>query len=567
MLSEFYYIGQQLKKSSIRTVATSSKILGCPKGPPAALVYIDDNGKLAYKVQIVDDKSRYHKYAPDNFNHLFINNIGDAPKTKPNNGKVFKHNLGQSASKFLEDVGEIPEEFSSLRRFCTAITKVNVDEVVFEVVDCLKKHGIEIDDKVKNISVVFDLDKADDLYSEETWSWINEKLLHTDSSCTAKLPFGQSILRSMNPDAKCNRRYGRSGDESFEPMKSIQQSAKDALEWLTHEDRKDKTWKWLVDKAILISYIEDDVLAAEAIGLSGFLADGDLEEEVFIAKSKILIDAIKELSKVDNPKFKAVVIAPAKIRNARIVTEAFFDFKELNRIIDDWIDGCHNIPGQVAIPFPMDCYRVLHKRWKRDGKKLVSIEVENSVSLTDVFDLFFQKMSKPAASRLLTTLVYNWRRFFAEARFKKQRDYMLGCLGVLLHRIGVNKENYMNDVPYKLGRYLSLMDGLHKMYCDLVRKGDYPPAFLGSSFLSSMSLCPLRSFNAIMMRSAVYLKWAKTYNEPDKRALVKWYLREFSELLDDKTVIPATFNKVEQALFFTGYISKLQSKQGERNEE
>lgn len=560
MLSEFYDLGLQLEKSGINTLAKSSKISSCPKGTPSVIVYITEKGEIS-KLDFIDGKTanqRYKKYTKDNFNHLFGTNY-DVKKQK------FKHNFSNCVASFLDDVGKIPKKHACVQSFCDSILKVDIDVLSKKVLDKTLEHKTE--NEILSISVVFDLDGIDNLYSSTTWDWINSRLLLGCSACTASFPFGKIYLRSMNKDAACNSRYGFSGDDSFLPAQKMQQIAKNAAEWITGESNKNKTWKWLANKTVLISYVEHDAIENFDLGLTEFLSANDLKEDTFIGKSKKLIEAIETHVKVQNPEFRAIVVSPTKKQNAHIITDEIFDFKKLNMIIDEWKTGCQNIPETLDIPTHIDCLRMINKKWQKKGGKLSSIETNGGVNLSEIYDLFFLKMSKIRIKQLLHTLVNNWKWFVLEknGKNKKYRDWFLCLLGLLLYRIDIKKEKYMESNAYLLGRYLSLVDGLHKVYCDIKRKGKYPPEFIGSASFASFSDSPLRSFNVLGKRIKVYLGWAKAYSGTDKIELVKWYLREMGNIVDcfDNN-LPLVFNRLEQSQFIIGFQSRKQiSKENE----
>lgn len=558
MLSEFYHVGLQLAAAGIKTSEVSSKICGCPKNSTAVLVTLKKDGSIA-KLSIVDCKERYRKYAKSNHAHMFILNYDYC-------NHVFRQKINACVEAFLEDIGSIPHQYACISDLCDALLKFDAglsvaadskkkdDKKTWPQLETfLEQHKIERKKENPVVSVVFDLHRNDDLYTDRTWDWINEQLLQTSASCKAAVPFGTVLLRSMNADAPCNKRYGSAGDESFALSSQLQQQAKNGLEWITNKDRRGKTWQWLNNRSVLISYAECDVIKSQSIKLPNLFSEQEKAEIAFQESAEELINAISKHIVPPNPLFRWVIIAPAKKANARVIGGGCFDLSKLVESINAWQDGCRNVPGQPSIPFPFDCFKhIVNKKWHRDVGKIGSNDVVG-LSVTDIYELFYQKTSCTAIIQLLATLVTNWRCYiFAKARGKKG-EWLLSLMGLLLFRLGIKKETYMQDEPYLLGRYLSLLDGLHKCYCEVVRDGSFPSYFIGSESLQAMSLSPLRTFGNLGKRTRVYVGWAKTYTG-EKAKLAKWFLKEISDVVGELKEIPTTFDKTQQAQFMIGFM-------------
>ena len=111
----------------------------------------------------------------------------------------------------------------------------------------------------------------------------------------------------------------------------------------------------------------------------------------------------------------------------------------------------------------------------------------------------------------------------------------LPLFGILLHKLNLTKETYMENSPYLIGRFLNLADGLHVVWCRNVREKDpLPPQLLGSSLFASFLLNPVQAFGNAGLRMKPYLDWAKT-NQTSDAKLSHWFLGEFGRVFPTPT--------------------------------
>jgi hypothetical protein len=68
----------------------------------------------------------------------------------------------------------------------------------------------------------------------------------------------------------------------------------------------------------------------------------------------------------------------------------------------------------------------------------------------------------------------------------------------------------METTAFKIGRYLSVADWLHRVYCEQVRDRSMPSQLIGSSYLAQTLTNPQRGFANMSLRLSPYLSWAKT---------------------------------------------------------
>ena len=161
---------------------------------------------------------------------------------------------------------------------------------------------------------------------------------------------------------------------------------------------------------------------------------------------------------------------------------------------------------------------------------------------------------------------------------------LLALMGLLLYRTNIRRSNYMENLPYLYGQLLKVSDELHALYCKVVRKGEYPTQFVGSSLFQSAAEAPVRSLNALAQRISPYYSWAKSYRlkdiqkEGEESWRARWLYSQYENVmirLHDKWNMQTRFNDEEKAQLFIGYLAafpqknslKDNNKEGDNNEQ
>ena len=124
----------------------------------------------------------------------------------------------------------------------------------------------------KNITIVLELvDQSQFVYPAnypEVQAWVNDRLQATETAEEGKqkhalapdafgvegggmnesfpevrLPVLVKVkLRAMSSESPCQRRYGSADAESFQVWQPTRQDMKNALEWITRDERRGRTW-------------------------------------------------------------------------------------------------------------------------------------------------------------------------------------------------------------------------------------------------------------------------------------------------------------------------------------
>lgn len=133
---------------------------------------------------------------------------------------------------------------------------------------------------------------------------------------------------------------------------------------------------------------------------------------------------------------------------------------------------------------------------------------------------------------------------------------MPAILGLLLWKLGIGKDLYMENPSYQVGRMLKFADELHALYCKKVREGSMPPQLLGNALMVAALDSPTQALAQLALRIAPYLGWART-NSTDAAGLSRYFLKEFG-LVEAKlrnVTLPPRLDDPARAQLLLGYIS------------
>ncbi|MDY6990038.1 MAG: hypothetical protein SWQ30_18505 [Thermodesulfobacteriota bacterium] len=408
---------------------------------------------------------------------------------------------------------------------------------------------------------------------------------YKDKLPDVRLPFiGKVILRAMNKESPCQYRYGTIDAKSFRIGTDSRKRAKGALKWLGSDERKGKTWGWAGGKELIFAY---PAVLPEAppklTALFGANKSGDSEAR-FENYAKDVVDCLKGLG----PSLKNIdlhVFSLRKMDTARtkVVFHRNYSAQRLADAAREWQQGCANIPiirirswgeekGKTVliepeIPFPLQIADCLNRVWKQDGTS--KCEVKSISKFAGIELLLDESAALRQISHILAVALQNSKGLFFSLGdslhrnevfkldgFNKHKQLMPAILGLLLWKLGIGKERYMNIPSYLVGRMLKLADELHALYCKEVRKNNLPSQLLGNALMVAALDSPTQALSQLAMRIVPYLGWART-NSTESAGLSRYFLKEFG-LVEAKlrdVELPLRFDDPERAQLLLGYIS------------
>ena len=435
----------------------------------------------------------------------------------------------------------------------------------------------------------------------------------SDKLPEVKLPgMGNVNLRCMNGESKCVFRYGRIDAESFPVGTTIRKRCKIALSWIASPEREGKTWVNIGKGEMVFAYPK--AIPHSPPKLARLFSNGressaeaksppDESEARFEEYAAEALKGLKSLSQGATPNTEIEVFALKKADSsssrAKVVFYRNYSLERLELAVDDWNEGARNlppivfwrwplppkreklpkgtqpVPAEFHAPLPLSAVGIAYANWSQDGNvkyapKFRVAPLHANLPVFDGLELFLGDSLKTGlARRMLSLLLQNTLSLAAEAgnMAHKRRvvenhsaanhlETALPLLGILLKKLNHNKESYMENAPYFIGRFLNLADGLHAVWCKNVRDNQIPPQLLGSSLFASFQMNPVQAFGNASLRMKPYLDWAKT-NQTQDAALSRWFLGEFGRVTAaiKETGIPSRLSDADKAEMLLGYLA------------
>jgi len=400
-----------------------------------------------------------------------------------------------------------------------------------------------------------------------------------------KLPvIGNVKLRAMTSESPCQRRYGTIDAKSFRIGANSRRLTKGALEWLGTDEREGVTWGRADSRELIFAY--PTVLPKSAIKLAACLGARKADDSGarFENYAKDVIDSLKGVK----PNLKDVELRIFSLRKmdkarTKVVFHRNYTAQRLADAAMEWQNGCANVTsiefktwgeekGKTIIvgsetPFPLQIADCLNRVWKLDGtSKNEVMAITKSAGIELLLD---DSVSRRHVPHLLSVALQNGKNLFISmgnamhrkevislAATGKHKQFMPAILGLLLLKLGIRKENYMNNPSYLVGRMLKIADELHAVYCKEVRKNNLPPQLLGNALMVAALDSPMQALSQLALRIAPYLGWART-NSTASAGLSRFFLKEFGEIEEKlrDAKLPQRLDDTAKAQLLLGYIS------------
>ena len=136
--------------------------------------------------------------------------------------------------------------------------------------------------------------------------------------------------------------------------------------------------------------------------------------------------------------------------------------------------------------FPIKLHSYLNTVWKREGKEKKRGSQAGKVKIFEPADglrLLLNSSSQTLSRHMLERFMQHAQGYFItlcrstgknEISSLPNKEIYPGILGVLLSKLEKNKEDFMSESAFLLGRCLRIADELHRLYCEIVRKNEMP---------------------------------------------------------------------------------------------
>jgi hypothetical protein len=415
------------------------------------------------------------------------------------------------------------------------------------------------------------------------------------------LPFlGGVILRSQVKTIPAQRRYHQCESDTFPVGVVARQRAKAALEWITDKERDGETYGIAGDQEMLFAYPK--VLPKSRVPLAkmvGAQPDANLKGAKFERLAKSVIEQLRglghsaaeaelelfSLRKMDKARTKVVYYRNTTVASLEAASLAWHEGSQNIPALSlrDWSENKdektgkpYPVPVESVTVFPVKLQRFLNTVWKRDGDMAGKVKIFEPADglrllLEDPCDALAKHMMErfmQHAQGYFLTLCRTQCRIDEKGRREisklPDKSYYPGILGLLLFKLGKQKDEYMNEIAFLLGRCLRVADELHRLYCEVVRNNSLPPELCGSSLLIGTMESPCMALNQLAMRSAPYVKWARGGSDKGEKGGLVWYWLKQWEVIADQLHTqqwPKRLTPEERAKVFLGYLSSFPKKE------
>lgn len=356
---------------------------------------------------------------------------------------------------------------------------------------------------------------------------------------------GQTYLFARNKDAPANARYGRSGTDSVQVGASTATALQAAIKSITREEWKDRTWRGIAGERpkqtdLFIAYVTgaDDVRLAALLSEDASDAAPGAGED-FASLAERLTGALEGHVKARrDTELSLLVLRKVDPANRKVVLLECLSVDGLLAAARRWSTGCRNVPLSIRLLVPAErgeparwrpvrdiapfrLPRLTRQQFIRGGKQRQEIV---GVTYDDAMRLFIAAEADPAFAGAILRRVLRGRGVLLEGvghaqvrgfddlkEFDRQETLdTITLLGLLLHKLGREKEEYMEDAAYKLGQLLASADVLHAAYNASERGGAaLPPRLIGNAALSMAQTQPERAIAVLSGRWPVYSGWAQ----------------------------------------------------------
>jgi len=421
-----------------------------------------------------------------------------------------------------------------------------------------------------------------------------------------KNALGNVILRAMNQESPCQTRYGMIDFHSFPAGDEVRKGMKGALEWLGSDERKGKTWSDLsrrLEKPMLLfaypSEIPEDLPALA--GMMGYADEDPAEDNSgrFSALAEKVTLALRG-GKKETAACEIRVFVLAKMDKARtkVMASGRYSAEHVIRSAQHWQDGSCNLPPMVVrcfgkakgdkpewnkplVPFPAEVVWCLNTVWMTDrddkGERYGRAKGAHGTTINDVLSLLLAEGEelRQIAARGLEALLRNssslllalgqahaqGRIYPTDRKYSKQPLLLPSIVGLLLHKLGHTKGEIMTSPAFLVGRLFNIADSLHLEYCKHVRNNSIPPQLVGNALMAAAQEEPTKALSVLWGRIKPYHAWAQTLKEGDHVGLVRYFLKNLSEVsaqLKDAE-LPKRCTDVDKAQMLLGYLARLES--------
>jgi len=416
---------------------------------------------------------------------------------------------------------------------------------------------------------------------------------------------GKMKLFAANAAIPCLTRYGLSGAKIFSAGRNTREKARKTAEYILHKGRKGLTWtslrKYESRNTVAFAYC---TALNDANIIQVFDGDDTEDNQNIYISEAATTNALKTFDGIveDASDVKIVIgiIAAVDDGNTKILSSRHYPVVRYMAGAKEWQEGCANIPDVIlpwfyskggrtikgAIPmYPTRAVWLLNSAWRQNGEMIMrkqgnqKVPISKRFSSSDALDFLFEEnetiqeridnglsviVEKSVYTLIAARLKAIFDRYQPGNKLKFHNDKMLHLLptlyGLLLHKKGIRKEDYMKESIFNLGRLFAVADRLHILYSQDVRHGDIPLRVIGNDQMSLALQNPQEAFVALGKRLMhPYISWAKRSQDETtpfgkEVGWCLWDITKHTQLLAD-AIFPEEINDTDRAKLILGYLS------------
>lgn len=319
---------------------------------------------------------------------------------------------------------------------------------------------------------------------------------------------GQIKLFAAYDKIPCLMRYGLESSDLFPAGRNARELARKTLKYVLDRKREGITWMSLrkYENRNTVAFAYCTKLTNTNVIKVFDSDDMDDKENIYISEeaTKTALKTLEGIAKSE-PAAEIVIgiIAAVDKGNTKILASRHFPLTYYMSDAIRWQKGCANIPEVVlpwlvkkekvlkgALPiYPTRAIWLLNSAWRQNGDMIMrkqgnqKVPISKRFASSDALDFLFERDDtiRIRVDASLENVVEKSAHALIMARLKavlsqnskgdkvsfKNSDYlhMLPTLyGLLLHKKGIRKEDYMKEDVFYLGRFFAVVDKLHVQY-------------------------------------------------------------------------------------------------------
>ncbi|MGA9391784.1 MAG: hypothetical protein WBV69_15210 [Candidatus Sulfotelmatobacter sp.] len=314
---------------------------------------------------------------------------------------------------------------------------------------------------------------------------------------------GVTYLFARNEDIPCLSRYGRNGAASISVSKHTLGELSGKLALITQDGWEGKTWAKIQvngHNALLLAYTN----TRQRVELAELLASDD---DLYTVVCEKVLAALKAHSKqgANASLVKILCLRTLDQGTKGIEFEKDIDSEALLSGFNRMLELVRQAPSFASFKkdervLPLSPYRIanlLEHQYRMDGGK-------NKIH-SEYFETCLELLIGDGQAAAATLLPVALQRATPLLLGKGNSDY-----SKIISMLYILRGGIMETTAFYIGRYLSVADWLHRVYCEQVRDRKMPSQLIGSSYLAQALTNPQRGFANMSLRLSPYLSWAKT---------------------------------------------------------